>query len=359
MALIMALCFALVQVFALVPRGKFVKFQLVAAPWFQQEFQQDLPATCCCGLGSNRSMAAWMTGFGRSAEGPFPLKVQAQGDHLVEKDGTPFYFAADTHWPLLWHYTYEEAVELIDMRAALGFTAISASLVPFSNEKNAYGDQVFLNYGTFAPNPAYFERAGAIVDYAKQKGLAVYLVMLWWNVVKNPNGPYWRGAEDQDNCFHFGIWLGSQWKQHHNLLWALGGDSCPNHDDDPSSDEHMALIDSLVKGLRTGGAQQLLTYHSGGGAVPSEGRSSLTCEPVSKASWLQFVSRQSAERIRTHACTHTHTQGTLLLARPMGQAAHSSSPPTVRSRLSVASQAWQVPRRPKADRCRLPQRPAA
>jgi len=51
--------------------------------------------------------------------------VSNDGRHLEEASGRPFYFVADTQWPLLFRYNSEETCEIIDDRAVRGSTAIT------------------------------------------------------------------------------------------------------------------------------------------------------------------------------------------------------------------------------------------
>ena len=74
----------------------------------------------------------------------FPLRVSPNGRYLEDSSGTPFYFVADTHWPLFWHYSLEEAREIIDDRAAKGFTAILVQVASAAgNRPNPYGHAPF------------------------------------------------------------------------------------------------------------------------------------------------------------------------------------------------------------------------
>ncbi len=80
---------------------------------------------------------------------------------------------------VFWHYSFEEAREIIDDRAAKGFTAILA-LVSHGNLPNRYGHAPFEDRTTLEVADEYFAQADRVLDYASSKGLAVYAGALWW-----------------------------------------------------------------------------------------------------------------------------------------------------------------------------------
>jgi hypothetical protein len=74
-------------------------------------------------------------------------------------------------------------LDIIDTRVDLGFTAMVTTLTPFSNVPNAHGEHVFTDISKFEPNEAYFEHVDSLLDQLEFRGIAVYLVALWWNQV--------------------------------------------------------------------------------------------------------------------------------------------------------------------------------
>ena len=186
--------------------------------------------------------------------------------------GQPFYYVADTHWPLPWHYTLREAYEIAADRAALNFTALQMSLVPFGDVTNANGDHIFLNRTTLTPNPRFFEHCDALFDQLESLGFAVYLVILWWNQVMQVLR---RGPPLQ--CHEFGRWLGSRWRHRQNLVWVIGGDARWRSADLP-------YFRALAQGLRDANASQLITFH------PQSDHSSSNY--LSGEAWIDFHSVQ-------------------------------------------------------------------
>ena len=218
----------------------------------------------------------------------FPLHVAASGRHLVGDDGTPFYYSADTQWPLFWAYDLEEAAALLDVRLQAGFTAIQLSLIPFSNVPNTAGERVFLNTSAFEPNEAYFDHADRVLDALSARGMAAYLVPLWANQVESDSGAYHVKAAAPE-CDAFGRWLAGRWRGRANLMWAVGGDIGLGDRGDEGH-EQLVVFRALAEGLRAGGATQLLTFHPTGGRIPSVGFSSANF--LLNESWVDFDSVQ-------------------------------------------------------------------
>ena len=154
----------------------------------------------------------------------FPLSVDPSHRFLTDASGLPFFYAADTQWLLFWAYTLRDAALIIERRASTGFTALQVSLLPFGNARaKAVGAHAFANASTLEPNEAYFTHAEAVLDLAEAKGLAVYLVPLWYNQVNSVHGAYGL-AVTEALCASFGSWLGRRWRTRSNLLFAVGGD---------------------------------------------------------------------------------------------------------------------------------------
>lgn len=207
----------------------------------------------------------------------FPLKVSADGRYLEDSSGRPFYFVGDTHWPLFWHYSLRDAQRIIDDRAAKGFTAMLVSVAPFRNKANADGHRAFRDLATLAVDEEYFAHADRVLEYAADKGLAVYAVALWW-------ANYHEDVEAEELGV-YGRWLGRRWKDRDNLIWVIGGDERFRRSD-------LSRFRALAEGIRAGGARQIMSFHPFGG-LPwwSSGHSS--SEYLSDEPWLDFSSVQA------------------------------------------------------------------
>ena len=207
-----------------------------------------------------------------------PLEVSPNGRYLVQADGSPFYYVADTPWQLLASLDLADTREYIDIRAAQGFTALQLVATPWSFDDraanwdfegergqarvNANGDVPFLDADGRAPeqaqdvrfdspNDAYWRHVDAVLDYLADKGMAAYFIPLW---ASNFSGDY-----SADDHYAIGHALGGRYRSQRNLIWVLGGDEAR-----VSVDKYRALLG----GLRAAEITQLVTMH------PRSGRSS-------------------------------------------------------------------------------------
>ena len=227
----------------------------------------------------------------------FPLTIASEGHFLASTDGRPFYYVADTHWPLLWHYTLREAREIAANRANLGFTAIQISIVPFGDVRNANGDRAFVDRATLTPNMHFFAHCDAVLDMLESMGFAVYIVALWWNQVMSTIR---QGSTEP--CESFGRFLGARWRHRRNLLWVVGGDTRWRNSDLP-------YFRALAEGLREANATQLISFHP-----QSEHSSS---EHLFGESWLDFNSVQvhhDPENVALHAAADLELGRPVLVA---------------------------------------------
>lgn len=206
----------------------------------------------------------------------FPLRVSHDGRYLVDSTDSPFLFIGDTHWPLLWHYTFEDVKAIVEDRKQKGFTAIFLSVAAFSNRENAYGNPTFVERQTLTVSEEYFEHADRVLRYLYEEDMAVYAVALWWN--------QYRRDGDPASLKEYGRFLGARWKDLPNVIWAIGGDM-------PFRSIDVESYEALAWGIRESGAAQLMTWHPNGGRpFDSPGHSS--AEYFREAGWHQFSSMQ-------------------------------------------------------------------
>ncbi len=83
------------------------------------------------------------TSAASAADPAFPLKVSENRRHLVDQQGTPFLYQADTPWMLFTKPTETEAKEYIARRKEQGFTALQVMLTGFLGMTNRAGELPF------------------------------------------------------------------------------------------------------------------------------------------------------------------------------------------------------------------------
>ena len=190
----------------------------------------------------------------------FPLKVSKNGRYLVDQEGHPFRIQGDSAQSLIANLTYAEADVYLTDRTRKGFNTVNINLLEhkfaIDAPRNRRGDPPFVitdNFGT--PNDAYFEYADSIIDLAASKGMLVSLAPMylgyggldegWWSALTN-------GANTQEVCYNFGLYLGKRYKNRFNILWVIGGDFTP-----PPGSEGEKRLHKFMEGVKAAGASQL------------------------------------------------------------------------------------------------------
>ena len=90
-----------------------------------------------------RAAAAFVLCTSAAAAAPpaHPLRVSADGRHLVQADGRPFFYLADTAWSLFHRLTREEADLYLRNRAAKGFT-VDPGRRPLGERRPAHAERL-------------------------------------------------------------------------------------------------------------------------------------------------------------------------------------------------------------------------
>ena len=194
-----------------------------------------------------------------------PLSLSADGPHLMQGDH-PFFWLGGTAWELLHRTTLDEARIYLDDRAAKGFNVVQTVVLAEENGLRApssNGELPLIDEDPTQPNERYFAYVDTILREAAQRGMYVALLPTWgdkWNLA------WGQGPEvfTPENAEIFGKHLGERYRDQTNVLWVLGGDRWPEDDED------RAIINATARGIRAGGATQLMTYHPSGGKLASD-----------------------------------------------------------------------------------------
>jgi hypothetical protein len=209
--------------------------------------------------------------------------VSADGRHLVQADGRPFFYLADTAWSLFHRLNREEADIYLRNRAAKGFTVIQAVALSENDglrTPNAYGERPLVENDPRRPNEKYFAHVDWVVDRAGELGLTVALLPTWgdkWHSRQNEPGPkvFNDAATARDYARFIGRRYGSR-----SVIFVLGGDR------NVETAEDLALTRAFAEGLKETAPKTLVTYHPRG---PGRSSDALHREP-----WLDFNMIQSS-----------------------------------------------------------------
>lgn len=207
------------------------------------------------------------------------LKVGANGHHLVDQEGKPFFYLGDTCWLLFQRLNHEELEEYLRDRAAKGFTVMQTYVVRGLDKQHPDGNSSLLGATPFLdrdparPNEEFFKNMDYVVNRANELGLVMGLVTAKsWHVTEHPEKVF-----DESNAHAFGKFLGQRYRNN-AVVWFPGGDSAPGKYD--------ALWVAMARGLKDGcGGSQLVCYHG-------QGRTSSSMW-FHQADWLDFNSIQS------------------------------------------------------------------
>lgn len=215
---------------------------------------------------------------------PESIHISDNQRYLVDENGAPFFYLADTAWELFHRLDREEAGMYLQDRAAKGFNAIQAVAVAELDGidfPNAYGFLPFVDGKPECPDVRegddndYWDHVDFIVDKANSYGLYVAMLPTW--------GRYWKDGENPpfnpDNAYVYGKWLAQRYRDA-RIIWVLGGDR------NPETEQHFEIIRSMARGLEDGdGHKHLITYHTTGFSGSSRF--------FHKEEWLDFNMRQN------------------------------------------------------------------
>ena len=191
------------------------------------------------------------------APGPvFPLKASTDNRYLVDQNDVPFLMVGDAPQAMVGNLSVEQAKFFIKDRAQYGVNALWVNLLCDSytacNADGTTFDGIapFTTPGDLStPNPAYFDRAAAMLDAAAAKGMVVLLDPI------ETGG--WLGVLDANGTMkarRYGEFLGNRFKDMPNIIWLSGNDFQSWRD--PSQ---TALVRAVMKGLASADPDHLQT----------------------------------------------------------------------------------------------------
>ncbi len=194
------------------------------------------------------------------------LKVSKNRRFLVDQDGRPFFWLADTAWELFHRLNREEADLYLRNRAERGFTVIQAVVLAELGglvDPNPYGHLPLQDNDPTRPVEAYFRHVDWIVRRAAELGLRTGMLPTWGD---KWNKKWGMGPEifTPENARQYGRFLGARYREQ-PIVWILGGDR------PIESDAHRAIIRAMAAGLEEGdGGRHLMTFHPNGGHTSAE-----------------------------------------------------------------------------------------
>lgn len=238
------------------------------------------------------------------------LQVSANKRYLVKANGQPFFYLGDTAWELFHRLNRQEAEVYLQDRARKGFTVIQAVVLAELNglrDPNPYGHLPLANEDPRQPQEAYFQHVDFIVNKAEELGLYIGMLPTWGDkVFKNTWG---QGPEvfNPENARHYGEYLAKRYKNK-PIIWILGGDRNPRHEQDVNVWRAMAA--GITAGAGGDPDQVLMTYHP----QPKQGGGSSTW--FHQDEWLDFNMFQTGHCRNGAVYDHIQHDYNLPLTKP-------------------------------------------
>ena len=216
------------------------------------------------------------------------LRVDDGGRFLVQSDGTPFFWLADTAWELFHRCDREEVDYYLEKRATQGFNVVQAvALAELDglNTPNPYGAVPLLEGDPLRPNDEYFTHVDYVIDRADSLGMYIALLPTWGDKLYRDSWGVGPEIFTPANAESFGQWIGDRYKDRDNLIWVVGGDRNPRADS-----RDVEVWNALAKGITAGvgeGKPALMSFHP----QPKEAGGSSTW--FHEEAWLDFNMHQT------------------------------------------------------------------
>jgi hypothetical protein len=233
------------------------------------------------------------------------LSVSSNGRYLVNQDGEPFLYLADTGWSMFKRLTHDEADRYFRNRLAKGFTAIQAYVLRGLEVANPEGHFPLVDRDPTQLDEGFFRNVDYLVNRANELGLVMGLATCWGEHVAPRDSNVRDERREQiftkENAFSFGELLGARYRDN-CVIWYLGGDHAP-------TDETVAIWDAMGRGLKAGSnGIHLVSYHSSGGLSSSS--------HFHQHEWLDLNTVQSLHRSADPNYTYIAADYGLLPVKP-------------------------------------------
>ena len=218
------------------------------------------------------------------------LFVSEDKRHLIQEDGSAFFYLADTGWRLVHVLSRETADMYLNKRAQQGFNVIQVMIldefegvrapnfygrVPFKrNEAGDYDPTLPDDDGEYS----YWAHVDYCVKKAAELGLYLALVPSWGDKYNLMGG---SGPEFfyKDNAFTYGHWLANRYRDCPNIIWVMGGDR------PMTKARHFEVVRAMAEGILSADKNHLITFHPYGGQSSTDS--------VGNEDWLDFNMIQS------------------------------------------------------------------
>lgn len=219
------------------------------------------------------------------------LRVGANQRTFEHNDGTPFFWMGDTVWAASAKAELSEWINYVEYRKRQGFNIVQLNSLPQHDASIPLNRMPFeIRDGMWdlsQPIPGYFQVLDDMIEIAKDAGMFVAIVALWFDYVPGTN-LWWslrkRALFDPASAERYGRYLGARYSAY-GAIWIVCGDS------DFETPEASAVYDAAATGIReAGGCHSIMTAH-----LHSE---TPTPIPLNTRHWLDFHMYQSGHHLK-------------------------------------------------------------
>jgi hypothetical protein len=239
------------------------------------------------------------------------LRISQNSRYLVNADGTPFIWLADTAWTMPQRMKWDDVEYYMKKRRSQGFTVLQiVALDPEQDVemRNPAGVKALANDNPLTPDEHYFEYLDWIIAKADEYGFHILLLPVWGQLVVGEN---WMGQTfdktiHEGNSFAYGRWIGNRYKDAGNIIWCLGGDRQPVHKGVDYKNVWRRLAEGLAKGITGRDLKYnepssvwkdlLITYHAC--HEMETGLCSTFSYWTDEDSWISFIMLQSGHGLK-------------------------------------------------------------
>ncbi len=186
----------------------------------------------------------------------FPLRVSVNGRYLVDQDGAPFFYHADTAWRLPQRLDRAATRYYLDLCKEQGFTALHVHTINTEKEgpANQGGHPPFAPLSDITrPYEPYWRHLDTVMEEIAMRGFLIVASVAWFGA----GGVGWRHHLTRDAAGSYGRFLGVRYRHLPNILWVQGGDN------DPGAKAHIAHV--LAESIKEVAPHHLHTYHAAAG----------------------------------------------------------------------------------------------
>ena len=221
------------------------------------------------------------------------LQVSEENRTLQHKDGTGFFWMADTAWDL-YRLEREDISKYMKDRAKKKFTVIQAVAMHAYWSKTGTAQNPLIDRNISNPNEEYWEHIDYIIDEAEKEGMYVALLPVWHEALKQED------INNTNDANTYGMWIANRYKDRPNIIWVIGGDTQADGTrlDNLTGEEEVAIWNALGSSINNIATNHLMTFHPLL-RIPSE--------QLGNPDWLDFNMLQSAREGIKHSIEHVQT----------------------------------------------------